>query len=359
MALDIMPSMERALFRIIDANFNRGREAARTMEEYCRFALNSPDLSSRAKTLRHDLCAIIKQFDPGLLIANRDVQGDVGRQMQIEGQLCRSTLSECFIAAAKRLTEALRVLAEAVQTFDPAMAADFERLRFDGYALEKDALVFSSTTAKFSSVKLYVLLTVAEDTGDEQIMNLARVCVGAGVDCLQLRCKGITDRRALCLAKKIVSICRAGDALSIINDRIDIAVSSGADGVHLGQDDIGVEQARQLQMTPMIVGLSTHSIDQLKDAIGQRPDYAALGPVFATPTKPSAEPVGLKYVSEALDILADSSIGHVAIGGITPENVGQVLGAGARAIAVSSVVTEAKDPEKICRQLKEALISAS
>jgi thiamine-phosphate pyrophosphorylase len=353
-----MLSMERALFRIIDANFNRGREAARTMEEYCRFALNSPDLSSRAKMLRHDLCSIIKQFDPGLLIANRDVQGDVGRQMRIEGQLCRSTLSECFVAAAKRLSEALRVLAEAVQTFDPAVAADIERLRFDGYALEKDALVFSSTTAKFSSVRLYVLLTAMEDSGDKQILNLARLCVGAGVNCLQLRCKGISDRRALHLAKKIVSICRAGGTLSIINDRIDIAVSSGADGVHLGQDDISVADARQLQMTPMIVGLSTHSIDQLKDAIGQQPDYVALGPVFATPTKPSAEPVGLEYVSKALAILTDSNIGHVAIGGITPGNIGQVLAAGARTIAVSSVVTEAKDPESICRQLKETLSSA-
>lgn len=354
-----MPPMERALFRIIDANFNRGREAVRTMEEYCRFALNDTGLSSRAKTLRHSLCAIVRQFDPGLLIANRDVQGDVGRQLRIDGQLCRSTLSECFVAAAKRLTEALRVLAEAVQTFDPAMAADFERLRFDAYALEKDVLVFSSAIAKFSSVKLYVLLTITEEAADERIINLARTCVGAGVDCLQVRPKGITDRRALYLANEIVSICRDGDVLSIINDRIDVAICSGADGVHLGQDDISVAQARQLQMTPMIVGLSTHSIDQLKDAIDQRPDYAALGPVFATDTKPSAKPVGLNYVSEALDILAGGNIAHVAIGGITPENIGQVLVAGARTIAVSSAVTDAKTPEDVCRQLKESLSSAS
>ena len=129
--------MERALFRIIDANFNRAREAARLMEEYCRFALNSRELTGRAKKLRHQICDAIRRLDPNMLITGRDIHADVGRGMAVEGQLSRLNLSDCFTAAAKRLTEALRVLAETTQTLEPAVAQVFEQLRFDAYSLER------------------------------------------------------------------------------------------------------------------------------------------------------------------------------------------------------------------------------
>ena len=187
--------MERAIFRIIDANFNRAREAARLMEEYCRFALNSSDLSGRAKKLRHLLCDAVGRFDANILIAARDVHTDVGRGMTVQGQLSRLNLRDCFTAAAKRLTEALRVLAETTQTLEPGAAQLFEQLRFDAYSLEKDTLIQSNTAEKCGSVRLYVLLNATDGSSDSQILDLAEACTTGGADCIQLRANGISDRR--------------------------------------------------------------------------------------------------------------------------------------------------------------------
>ena len=106
---------------------------------------------------------------------------------------------------------------------------------------------------------------------------------------------------------------------------------------------------------PLIIGKSTHSLQQLQTTCMEHPTYAALGPVFPTATKPSAEPVGLDYVTKATEILADTGIGHVAVGGITIDNVEQVLRAGAKAIAVCSAVTEVADPTVSCRALKQKI----
>ena len=347
--------MERTIFRIIAANFNSAREAARLMEDYCRFALNSTELTGRAKKLRHQICDAIGRLDSNMLIAGRDIHTDVGRGMVVEGQLSRLNLSDCFTAAAKRLTEALRVLAETTQTFEPTVAQVFEQLRFDAYSLEKDALIQSIAAEKFASVRLYILLTVSNDRSDSQILDMAKACAQGGADCIQLRAKGISDGRTFELAGETVRICQDADVISIINDRVDIAVAAGADGVHLGWEDLPTEQARKMQLAPMIFGLSTHSIDQLKTAIAQKADYVSLGPVFATNTKPHLAPAGLEYVAEAMPLLDDTALGHVAIGGITLENIDEVLKAGAQAIAVCSAVTQAADPKAMCRKLKDKL----
>ena len=351
--------MERALFRIIDANFNRAREAARLMEEYCRFALNSSELTGRAKKLRHQICDVISRLDPNILITGRDIHTDVGRDMVVEGQLSRLSLSDCFTAAAKRLAEALRVLAETTQTLEPAVAQVFEQLRFDAYSLEKDTLIKSSAAEKFASVRLYVLITATDGCSDSQILDLAKACTAGGADCIQLRAKSISDGRKFELAGKIVKVCKDAGVISIINDRVDIAVAAGADGVHLGWDDLPTEQGRKMQLTPMIFGLSTHSVGQLKAAIAQRPDYVSLGPVFATTTKPHLAPAGLKYVAEAMPLLDDTALGHVAIGGIILENIDEVLKAGAQAVAVCSAITQAADPKAMCHKLKDKITSVA
>jgi thiamine-phosphate pyrophosphorylase len=108
-------------------------------------------------------------------------------------------------------------------------------------------------------------------------------------------------------------------------------------------------------LAPLIIGKSTHSPEQLRAACEERPTYAALGPVFATETKPTAEAVGLDYVRQATGILADTGICNVAIGGITLDNVEDVLRAGAKAIAVCAAVTKAGDPAAACGALKEKI----
>ena len=347
--------MERAIYRIIDANFNRAREAARVMEEYCRFALESAALSSRAKELRHRLSRAVDRLDTRMLAAARDCAGDVGRGMTVGDQMMRRSLADCSTAAAKRLTEALRALAETVGVLDPDLAAVFEALRFDAYTLEKDIVLTAITAERFKAVRLYVLITTGPDDPSGRVLDLAAQCADGGADCLQLRAKGIADDRLFALAQDFVKVCTEGNVISIINDRTDIAVAAAADGVHLGQNDLGIAQGRKLQKKPMIFGISTHSLDQLDGAIEQTPAYVAIGPVFPTATKPNEPCVGLEYVAAATEKLKSTGIAHVAIGGITLDNVDAVLHAGATAIAVCAAVTAQGDPAGQCRRFKDKI----
>ena len=344
--------MERAIYRIIDANFNRAREAIRVIEDFCRFALNSAPLSQRARELRHRLSAAIKQLDAGQLISSRDTLGDVGAGKTTDKQLTRSSLNDCVTAGCKRLTEALRTLAEMSQTQNRSVAETIEKLRFDTYALEKDIFLFSEPAWKFKHVKLYIVIT---SNLPADIISLAQKCAAGGADCIQLRAKEVNDDTLFATAAEFVQICKGARVLSIINDRVDIAVAAGADGVHLGQNDLPVEQARKLQLAPLIIGKSTHSLKQLSAACNDTPTYVSLGPVFASRTKPDVEVVGLNYVREAREKLAGTGINSVAIGGITQGNVTEVLDAGATAIAVCSAVAEAADATKFCRALKEKI----
>ncbi len=344
--------MERAVYRIIDANFNRSREAIRVIEEFCRFALNSGPLTERAKQIRHELSSAIGRLNAGRLVSSRDTLGDVGVGKTVDEQLVRGELRDCFTAGCKRLTEALRALAEMAQTQDRSVAETIEKLRYAAYTLEKDIVLFSDAFEKFQGVGLYVIIT---SNLPADIISLICKCAAGGADCIQLRAKAVEDDKLFAIAVEFVRICKDAGVLSIINDRVDVAVAAGADGVHLGQNDLPIEQAHKLQLAPLIIGKSTHSPRQLRAACEERPTYAALGPVFATETKPTAEAVGLDYVRQATEMLDGTGICNVAIGGITLDNVEDVLRAGAKAIAVCAAVTKDSDPAAACGALKEKI----
>ncbi len=344
--------MPHNTYRVIDANFNRAREAMRVMEDFCRFALNCDLLTQRAKLLRHQLSAAIAKIETGRLIAARDTLNDIGVGKTVDNQMQRADLSDCFTAASKRLTEALRTIEEAIRTFDVATAKTIENLRYNAYTLEKDIVIFSDTAGKFKKVRLYVVISSQVLT---DILRLTNCCIAGGADCIQLRAKNIDDEGLFALAVEFAKVCRNSGVLCIINDRADIAIAAGADGVHLGQNDLPIGQVRKLQQTPLIVGKSTHSPEQLRTAISEMPAYVSLGPVFATTTKPVAEPVGLDYVTEAAKILEPVGISSVAIGGITLKNLEQVLSAGAKRIAVCSAVTETADPVSVCKEFKKKI----
>lgn len=339
----------------MDANFNRCREAFRVMEEYCRFGLNNQPLSARAKQLRHQLCEAISRLDAGKLLCSRDTDGDVGKTTQVDGQLRRQSIEDCFTAAAKRASEALRALAEASQAIDVNVAAVAEKLRFETYALEKDVVLKAAVSGRFAGVRLYVLINAGPETPVADVLSLTRDCITGGADCLQLRAKGLTDKALLSLAEQFVELCKDGGLVSIINDRVDIAVLSGADGVHLGQDEISPTQAQKLAKTPLIIGASTHTPDELEGAIEAGYDYVAIGPAFASPTKPDIEGGGIDYIQKALNLLEKAALRHVAIGGINQKNIEYLTEFGVRTIAVSSAVCEAKSPIKSCQSLKTAL----
>ncbi len=345
--------MERAIYRIIDANFNRGREGLRIAEEFCRFALDNEQLAGRCKALRHRLTAAVTKFGMQKLIAARDTEKDIGCRIQVAGQMKRQSFEDCVTAGFARTTEALRVLAESACAVDNKISAEFEKLRYDCYILEKDISLRLFPALRFKKTRLYCIITV-EDGID--VLKIAKGCAAGGADCLQLRAKNIPDDQLLSLGRRFVDLCKQKDVISIINDRIDIAVAVDADGVHLGQHDLSAQVVIKCQLRPLIIGVSTHSTGELDKAVKQGPHYVGAGAVFATPTKPQAKVSGLKYVSGALKRLKNKHIEMVAIGGITPENVEKVLQAGAKRIAVSSCVCKAKNPADICKKLKEKIL---
>jgi len=348
--------MEKAASRIIDANFNRAREALRVMEDIARFHLNSTPLSSRAKSIRHELCALIDTLDSRLLLASRDTPGDVGTTISINNQLSRANLADCLTAASRRASEALRTLCETLQTIDRTLAGRLEQLRYTCYTLEKDITLAASTRTKMASVKLYVIITC--DLPGE-IIRLTRECCRGGASCLQLRSKALPDADLLAIATEFVTICGDHGVISIINDRPDIAIASGADGVHLGQEDLPIAAARKLQTSPLIVGKSTHNMQQLAAAIDEAADYVGIGPVFPTDTKPAVEVAGLKYVRQAAPITAEAGILGVAIGGITLGNLAEVMAAGARAVAVCGAIANSPDVAATCKSFITRMLGES
>jgi thiamine-phosphate pyrophosphorylase len=338
--------MDKAVYRIIDANFNRGREALRVMEDVCRFYLNSSPLSTRTKQLRHQLSATISTLDSYLLLTCRNTLDDVGTSIAVEDQMSRKDLPDCLTAAAKRASEALRTLSEVIQTFSPATAANIEKIRYSCYTLEKDIVLAVAVRPRMAQVHLYVVLTSSVPA---DIISLAQKCCLGGADCIQLRAKDLPDDQLLAIATEFAGTCRSHGVLSIINDRVDIGICAGADGVHLGQNDVPVSVARRLQVSPLIVGRSTHNVEQLQAAIEEGADYVGIGPIFPTETKPGVKPAGLEYLRQAAPIAADAGILGVAIGGITLVNLPQVVAAGAAAIAVCGAIIDSPDPEAACK----------
>lgn len=175
-----------------------------------------------------------------------------------------------------------------------------------------------------------------------------------GVDIVQLRDKSITDAELLWAAQITRHLCDRHGALFLLNDRPDLVEAADADGCHLGQDDCQVNAARELVGNDRLIGLSTHSPQQLQQAVGV--DYVGVGPVHQTPTKPGREAVGLDLVRYAAGC---SRLPWFAIGGIDTNNLQQVLAAGAERIAVVRAINEANNPYQASKYLKEQLTTAN
>jgi thiamine-phosphate pyrophosphorylase len=198
---------------------------------------------------------------------------------------------------------------------------------------------------RLRSARLY--LVCAAETDD----FLHRV-LGAGVDVVQLRIKDADEDAIVAAGQRFARAAAAHGALFILNDRPDLVAVTGADGVHVGQDDMTVPAARAILGPDRLIGLSTHSPAQVDAAAALEVDYIGVGPVHATPTKPGRAAVGLELVGYAAE---HASVPFFAIGGISPENVDAVRSAGAERIAVVRALTEAPDPGQAARRLRQAI----
>ena len=175
-----------------------------------------------------------------------------------------------------------------------------------------------------------------------------------GVQLVQLRLKAATPARILEMARRYAEVCARHGVPLIVNDHPELVEPAGADGVHLGQDDSPIAEARALLGAERIIGLSTHDPDQIEAAHSLPVDYIGVGPVHSTPTKPGRPAVGTQLVAQARRL---SRLPFFAIGGIDAGNVAAVLGAGAGRVAVVRAITEAQDCEAAARALRAAVDS--
>jgi len=345
---------DRASLRILDANLNRAREALRVMEEYARFGLDDQSLTQACKETRHALAEAVGRLEQsGVLPRSRDIVGDVGREVATASEYQRADAVQVVLAAAKRLSEALRAIEEYGKTLDPSFASTVEQIRYRGYELERRLTITVHARQRFGDIRLYVILTEAFCQGDW--FATAEAALRGGADCLQLREKDLTDRELLDRADRLSALCHDHGALFILNDRPDLAVLSGADGVHLGQDDISVSAARRIVASTCLVGVSTHTEPQIDAAIREAPDYIAIGPMFATRTKPQDHIAGPETIAVAR---RRTALPLVAIGGIDARNIGAVLAAAACAVCVCQAVVAQPNVEAAAANLKAAIGAA-
>ncbi len=327
------PSLSQSqLYRILDANLDRAREGIRVIEEWCRLGLESQALSQKCKELRQELG---KWHSPQIRSA-RDTVHDPGTDWTHDRELGRSSLAAVMDANFARVQEALRVLEEYGKLYDLEMALQMKSLRYGVYELQS-ALPNPDRYTTLQNHPLYLVTMPHPD-----LISIVEECLQGGLKIVQFRQKEGTDRERIAIAEALCALCRRYGALFLVNDRVDIAQVVGADGVHLGQTDMSVKQARKILGRDAIIGLSTTSPAELSYALEQAPDYVGVGPIFATPTKPGKAAVKDSYLPYAL---ANCPIPWFAIGGIDANNLAELIALGVKRVAVVRALVSADDPK--------------
>jgi thiamine-phosphate pyrophosphorylase len=338
--------------RVLDVNFNRARESLRVLDDYCRFVLDDAVLTGHVKSLRHALAAASELLPKGLLLSARETLRDVGTTVTTEGEYDRQSPAQVASINLKRLQESFRSLEEFGKVFSPELGRQLESLRYGVYTLERAVVGGGESRQRLADARLYVLLTGSQCVAAMDWVIEQAAAGGANV--FQLREKSLPDAEFIERARNVRRWTRKAGALFIVNDRPDIAKLSDADGVHLGQDDLSVKDARRILGHGPLIGISTHSLEQVRRAVLDGADYIGIGPTFPSSTKQFNAFPGLDFVRAAS---AETSLPAFALGGVGLSNVAQAVAAGAKRIAVSSALATAEDPEGVALLLRAALDS--
>jgi thiamine-phosphate pyrophosphorylase len=338
------------IFRILDACSNRAREGLRVLEDFARFARDDPFLSAQFKELRHDLRTALDALPREALLASRDTQSDVGTQCTAAMEFVRTDTLDVVVANFKRTQEALRSLEEFGKLQSRPLSEAIETVRYRLYSLERVTLQGIDSQQTLDGVVLYALVSADQcAAGLEWTVSEA---IGGGVQVIQLREKSLSDRAYVESARRLREVTRRAGALFIVNDRPDIARLVDADGVHVGQEELTVKDARRIVGPRGLVGVSTHSIEQARQAVLDGANYIGMGPTFPSTTKTFAEFPGLDLIQQ---VAAEIRLPAFAIGGITCDRVASVLAAGARRVAVTAAICGAEDPRQSAAALRSKL----
>ena len=344
------PGPSAGIWRAVDASANRASEALRVIEDVVRYTLDDVVLTALAKDLRHGLAAVLARPELADRGAARDVAGDVGQGLDAAASLPRTGIADLVAANAARGTQAVRSLEECAAVVAPEASSSFERIRYRLYDLERRVMAILRARDRLAGVALCVLVDGRDDVAVFE--RLVEGLFGAGVRMLQIRDKDlpiafITDRM-----QRAVAISRRHDParppLVVVTDRPDIAVAVGADGVHVGADDLPVPLVRRVLGPGSVIGSTAHSIAEARTAAAAGADYLGIGPCFPSATKSFAEHAPPEFLRTVCRELAVPSF---AIGGVTLERLDTLAALGVTRVAVASAVTRAADPLRVARTL--------
>lgn len=343
---------EQAIFRILDASANRASEGLRTLEEYARFVLEDRGLTGEAKAIRHALVAALQTLpDRGRLTA-RAVASDCGTTLTAEGEMRREDLRAVVASAAARAQQALRCIEEYAKPLDSGLAAATETLRYRAYTLAASLQLMQERCQRLETARLYLLIGGEPEPSAAEFGERVERLFQAGVDIIQLRDKGADDATLYRWSRRGAEIARRLGKWFIVNDRADIAVASGAQGVHVGQEELPVEAVRRVVGSELLIGVSTHNLDQVRRAVADGADYIGCGPTFPSQTKAFADYPGLDFLRAAA---AETALPAYAIGGITLGHLPAVLATGIHGVAVSQAIMAAVDPSAAAREWQTRL----
>ena len=324
------------------------------LEDLARFVLDAADLASGFKDVRHGVTAALATL-PGSGLGSRDAEGDVGGSIGTAAEYERPGIAAIAEAAGSRTTEALRSLEEASKLLAPGghAARSLESMRY---------LVYDRTARLVEALgrggpggwRIQVLLTgSACRHGWRTTLEGA---IAGGVDSIQVREKELDPAALLEHTRKVIDIARPAGVSVIVNDRADVAAASGADGVHLGQDDLPVEDARRVVGSLAIVGGSAHDLNEAARLAAAGCDYAGVGRFAASRTKAGATMAGPEMVREF--VRTHPALPHLVIGGVDLDNLSAVIEAGGRGVAVCAAVCGAEDPAEVVSRMRLELQDA-
>lgn len=338
------------VYRLLDAAANRAGEGLRAVEDHARFVLDDPHLTDAWKTLRHDLTEVLAAISWPLRCAARQTEHDVGTAVSTAAEKSRRDPAEVARANAVRVQQALRSLEEYAKLLDGELAASLEALRYRSYTLAAAIETTRDSSQRLDAVRLYVLTDGRESVAAFE--TLVTDLVAAEVGAIQLRDKRLGDRELLDRARRLRRMTQDSSTLFVVNDRADLAALARADGVHVGQDELTVHGVRAVVGPQMLVGVSTHSIEQARQAVLDGANYIGVGPTFPSPTKEFDQFGGIDLLAQ---VAAEVRLPAFAIGGVRFENLPAVLSTGIKRVAVSDAIVAAANPAIAAEKFRAAV----
>ncbi len=325
------------IYQIIDANLDRAREGLRVLEDWARFVLGKEKYVEKIKNFRQ----ILGKNHLEVYKQSRNQIEDKCKGLTHKEQINRKTSEQIISSNSARVQEALRVIEEFSRLQNHELSKIASEIRYEIYNIEIDLLNYTKYKKSEEILKENDLYVITDQK--DNLLEIIEEILIAGVRIIQHRFKTGTDQDNLQEAIQIKNLCKRYNSLFIVNDRLDIAQASNADGIHLGQNDLDLKTARKLLGYSKIVGISANNTTDISNALKDGCDYIGIGPVFETTTKKNKKPLGI----EKIKILTkDLNIPWFAIGGIKSNNISYLKRNGFKKVALVSQLMNSEDPKE-------------